>query len=588
MVWAMREVGTMGMVLARTAAFRPAGQRARLVAATLLAVCAAPALAGEAPPAKTESPAAEKPSERLPIPVGSWVADAEKQLKDSLKDEYQKKGAVERTALARRLLKLAQENRKELLTCYIALREARDVGVSAGDFETAFAAIDLLAETFEVDAAESKASALLTIARNLTTADAAEGVFHAGMELLDRLRKGAQLETAVKLLSPLEDLARRANNPELLKTVQARAKDVRARQAEWAKAKPHVEKLAAEPDDADAAAAVAKYHVASEGDWERALPLFARCSAPALKEAATKDLAKPEEAAAQAEAGDRWWSLSERETGSLKAALQRRAAAWYNQALEGLSGPRKAQAEKRIQAAAGIAGSAGEWLKTAGLVFWVNPGSDPAGKARDLISNAPPTNTGAVPVVTDAGLKALKFESSYVTYPATDAVRAIKGAGSFFLWIKHEKSIEAYASAIFRGAAPGPQVGKGYADFSLFLHQDRLMLWFNWPESTWPGTDGKTAFFSKRALTPGKWTMCGAAWDGTTIAIYVNGERDNTYKSAATPLKRSGPDDVVLGCDPAGSPEYYSGLMSCAMIFNRALTDPEAKQLYLMYAHQGR
>jgi hypothetical protein len=43
-----------------------------------------------------------------------------------------------------------------------------------------------------------------------------------------------------------------------------------------------------------------------------------------------------------------------------------------------------------------------------------------------------------------------------------------------------------------------------------------------------------------------------------------------------------------LGCDPAGSPEYYPGLMSCAMIFNRALTDPEAKQLYLMYAYQGR
>jgi len=247
----------MGMALETTAGSRPAGQRVRLVAATLFAVCAAPALAGEAPPAKTEPPAAEKPGERLPIPVGSWVADAEKQLKDSLKDEYQKKSAAERIALARRLLKLAQENKKELLTHYIALREARDVAVSAGDFETAFTAIDLMAGTFEVDAAESKASAFSTVARSVTTLEAAEKAFHAGLELLDQLGKGAQLDTAVKLLSPLDDLARRASNPELMKTVQARAKDVRARQAEWAKMKPHFEKLAAEPDDAEAAVAVA-------------------------------------------------------------------------------------------------------------------------------------------------------------------------------------------------------------------------------------------------------------------------------------------------------------------------------------------
>src|SRR5439155_1680930 len=106
------------------------------------------------------------------------------------------------------------------------------------------------------------------------------------------------------------------------------------------------------------------------------------------------------------------------------------------------------------------------------------------------------------------------------------------------------------------------------------------MLWFNFPENQWPGVDGKTAFYTKRNLQAGKWYMLGATWDGKSVTMWVNGERDNTYQSTAAPLKRAFPEVLTLGCDVAGSPEYFNGLMHSAMIFNTALPDWQIKLLY--------
>ncbi len=114
------------------------------------------------------------------------------------------------------------------------------------------------------------------------------------------------------------------------------------------------------------------------------------------------------------------------------------------------------------------------------------------------------------------------------------------------------------------------------------------MVWFNFPENAWPGVDGKSAFYAKHTLQAGKWMMLGVTWDGKTITIWVNGERDNSYQSTTTPLKRSFPEVVTLACDTAGSPEYFNGLMQGAMIYNRALGEFEIKMLYNLSGIQGK
>ncbi|MCY3022651.1 MAG: hypothetical protein NTW87_27035 [Planctomycetota bacterium] len=325
----------------------------RFAGAIALAVSVvAPGAAEEAPAAKPDVKTAGQADKRLPAPPAAVLAEPERQIKEVFKDEYQKKAATDRIELAKRLLKLAEESRNDGLTYYVALREARDVAASAGDLGTAMAAADLLSSSFVVDAAEMKANALVLASRAVATPEAVEKVFGQGMDTLEQAVKEAQYDSAAKLLTTLEDLARRSGKSELVTTVQTRSKDIRAQQAGWSKVKPAFDKLKANPDDPEAALTVARYHLGLRADWEQALPLLAKCSAPALKAAAAKDLAKPEDPAGRADAGDLWWSASEKETGAFKDMLQDRAASWYGQALGELTGLRKAQAEKHMQTAA--------------------------------------------------------------------------------------------------------------------------------------------------------------------------------------------------------------------------------------------
>jgi tetratricopeptide (TPR) repeat protein/predicted Ser/Thr protein kinase len=225
-------------------------------------------------------------------------------------------------------------------------------------------------------------------------------------------------------------------------------------------------------------------------------------------------------------------------------------------------------------------------FKAAGLVFWVSPASDPANTTREMLTNVMSTDKGTVTVVPDAGMKVMQFNDSYAYYNATEAVKSISATGSIFVWVKTEKLPPAFQSMIFRGDQLTG--ANGHADFSLFWKGDKAMLWFNYPENQWPGVDGKSAFYTKKPLVAGKWTMIGATWDGKTVTMWVNGERDNVYQSSASPLKRSFAEIVALGCDPAGSPEYFNGMMNGAMIFNRAISEFEIKSFYVMSNIAGK
>ena len=368
---------------------------------------------------------------------------------------------------------------------------------------------------------------------------------------------------------------------------QAQAREIAARQAAFEKHEEARQRLAGQPDDAAAHLAIGAYRCFHKQDWKAGLPHLARGADPLLKEAAQRELKDPKEAEAQADLGDLWWQQAEKESSPVKEVLQRRATFWYTEALVGLPPARHAVVLKRLQAGFGSMGAAIEKLKASGLAFCVAPGADPTGKARELLTLTPPTHVGTVTEAMDAGVKALKFANGYASYPASDAVRAIQAVGSYVVWIKHAQSVGPWAGVIFRGTAPDPKVGRGVTDFSLFLYQDRFRLSLNWPDNEWPGVDGKTTFISKSPVPVGQWTMCGVTWNGSAIVLYLDGQRDRAFESTMTPLARKFPVQVALGCDPAGSPEFYNGLLSCAMIFDRALTDAEVKQLHALAGPLG-
>jgi len=539
------------------------------------------AVTGEPKPVKPETSV-----ERLPVPSGAKVQEAESLLKEVLKDDYQKRTALERIALAKRLIQVAGESKADPNLYFASLREARDIAVSAGEIDLAWSACELLSQTFTIDEKEQKTAILMTLSRSGVSGEPALKIVQAGRELLDSFVSESQFEAAVKLLSPLEDLSRRTNDPESIRSFQSRAKEVRAQQTEWARVKPSIDKLKDNPADADAALAVGKYHILSSGDWQKALPVLATCASPALQLAAEKDLTSPSQPEGKADIGDLWWTAAEKETGLLKSALQQRALTWYQPALEGLASARKVKLEKRVQGALS-SGNSVEGLKSAGLVFWINPAVDVSGMGRELLSAAAPKFVGAVPVVADDGIKAFKLNDTYPTYASTEPVKAVSKTGSAIVWFRMDKSVGTYNGLLFKGVAQAPKSGLGRTDFSIMGSGERIILFFNWPENEFPGVEGKTAFYSKRPIPLGKWAMVGATWDGSTISIYFNGERDMTYKSTLTPARHD--DSIVgLGCDPAGANQGFIGLMGGAMVFNRALTELEIRQLYFKSGIQGK
>jgi hypothetical protein len=317
-------------------------------------------VAAPAVPAPKPVAVPAKPAVRVPVPAGPEAADAEKEIKSIFKDEYPKRAAADRAALARKLLQAGEETKDDAVLQFVTLREARDLAASAGDLDTALTAIDQMGKAFLVDVPDLKATAFASAARSVE-ADEGERVFTKGLDLMDRLAGDGEFDAAVKLAVPLEDLARRLRSAEHIKTAQARAKECRVQLTEWNRVRPSAEKLKETPDDAEACLAVGKYYAAAR-KWAAALPLLAKGSHAGLKEAAAKELAKPADAAALADAGDLWFALAEKETGAFKAVLQDRARELYEKALPGLAGLAKAKVEKRLQSATEVASGSGDWI----------------------------------------------------------------------------------------------------------------------------------------------------------------------------------------------------------------------------------
>ncbi|MGD0089789.1 MAG: hypothetical protein ABSE73_07700 [Planctomycetota bacterium] len=353
-------------------------------AALLVMGCVMHCAGEEAPAGKKEALEADT---RLPVPPAALLGETEKRIREALKEEYAKRGAADRIALAQRLLKIAEENKEDAPVRYAALREAKDIAAAAGDSAIALAAAEALSAVFKVNKDDLKLAAFTVVARAAATAEDADKALTAGDGLLSALAGEASFEAALKLAPQLEDLARKARNAEALKTIQLRSKELRGQQTEWNKVKPMLDKLAANPDDPEANLAVGRFACFAKGDWDKGLPLLLKGSDAALKALAEKDLAKPAAAADAAALGDAWADYADKQLGTAKACIQGRAKDFYERALPELSGVAKLKVEKRLDGLAGAPSSRIDLLALADPVKSAIAGTWKA-EGRALVSDA--------------------------------------------------------------------------------------------------------------------------------------------------------------------------------------------------------
>jgi serine/threonine-protein kinase len=310
---------------------------------------------GQAPPVvikpvppRTDVPP-PPPAAKLAVPDEAKQAAAEKLIKDLFKDDYAKKAAADRLALANRLAKKARETKGDAAARFVLLGEAQDLAAQAGDVAGCFRTIDEMGQSFSIDGMAMKMAALGKAAASSTNLGVARIVVDQYLNLTDEIVSRDDYETAQRSLAEADALARKINNVVVIGRVETRSKTVRELQTKFEAVKEQAAKLRNKPADPEANLAMGRFVCFEKADWDRGLPMLAKGSNAALKALAQKELASPDTAAAEAELADAWADLAKAEQGSVKLQLQRHAYYWYQQAAPNLQGLAQATVQKRMK-----------------------------------------------------------------------------------------------------------------------------------------------------------------------------------------------------------------------------------------------
>jgi len=297
---------------------------------------------------------AQNAAKKTPVPADAAQAEAMKLVKEVYGDEYPKaETSREKQDLAKKLLGKARETADDPTGKFVLLKLARDIASQANDAQTAFQAIDEMADNFQVDVLETKSIVLTkfaSAARHSLKPTQHISIAEEALKLVDQAVSQDNFTVADQLGKLALDEARKTSEKELVSKVQGQI----AAASETAKAYEDVKaarvKLEKTPDDHESNLVVGKYLCFVKGDWEKGLAMLALGKDEALKALATQELQGAASSTEQAKLGDGWWNLAEKQEGKTKKQIQARAGYWYQKALPGLSGLIKDKAEKRTKA----------------------------------------------------------------------------------------------------------------------------------------------------------------------------------------------------------------------------------------------
>jgi hypothetical protein len=286
---------------------------------------------------------------RIPLPTAAAQEKARKLVMEVFQDELKNaREPAARAKLAAELLQQGRDTRDELTLRFVLLEEARDLAARAGEAGLAFTAIDELGKTFAVDALPSKAAALKLAAEAAESKEAGKAVLDVTLPLIAEALETDQYDAARLLGQVAETAARKAKSPSLVLDAHKRIAEIAAAEKGFAKQQGYLDRLKANPDDAEANGELGKYYGLMKRHWDRALPYLAKGSDAALKALAERDLASPRVTLPQLALADAWWELAAKEQDPTRLALQVRAAFWYDKAIGQLSGLNRTKAQKRL------------------------------------------------------------------------------------------------------------------------------------------------------------------------------------------------------------------------------------------------
>lgn len=289
---------------------------------------------------------------RLAVPDEAILKSSTEEVRNIYKVDYdaaRKPG--ERSALAAKLFERGVRPKEDPARRFACLSQARDLAAGCGDVVLSLRAIDELSEVFTVEVLPMKVTALGSLANTLRGMDALRSLlFGQILPVLDEAEAADDYEAAAKLLAIAEKASRSSKERSVTTLIsQRRTRTERLRKA-YANIADAVKTLAVDLRDAEANLTVGKFECFDKEDWYKGLPMLARGSDAALAELARLDRADPTAAAAQAQLGQKWWELADKQSEpNVKSAMQRRARYWFRAALPLLEGDDKVRITSRLE-----------------------------------------------------------------------------------------------------------------------------------------------------------------------------------------------------------------------------------------------
>ncbi len=285
----------------------------------------------------------------LPIPSEAAQAKAERMVREVYGKEMASRDPISRQALAQKLLRQALDSPDDPAARFVLLREARDIAASAGDAATAHRAIRQMAQFHRIDTPRILLAAMTTAHAAATTAEAQVAVAQTCLGAVDQAITADDYASATRFVSTAEAAATKAKNVPLITHVRERARVLQVIFLEFQSAQKAQEFLLHKPDDAESAARAGRFACLYKGEWSSGLALIARGADSALKTIAIEDLAASSNPAKRLSTAHGWWELAQTQPQPARKHLQLRAAFWYRQVLQDLSGINLAIVQKRLE-----------------------------------------------------------------------------------------------------------------------------------------------------------------------------------------------------------------------------------------------
>ena len=299
---------------------------------------------------KPESEAEAKP-EASPAAVPDEAARrrASKLLQDTFQDELANaRTGAEKAALARKMLRQSMAIADDPAGRFVLLETSCTLAKEANDPTTALATVDLMAKYYALDAWPKKTELLAQMVQGAKMVGHHRALAEQALLLTRKATEARQFEMAAKLSELALAEAGKGHEPKLFARAHALATDSKNALTQFRDYQAAKARIQQEPANAKANLAAGRYECLTLGDWETGLRKLALGSDESLRGLATKDLAAPKDADAQAAVGDGWWELAKDDAGDYQACLYRRAARWYEKALPEATGLLKSKLEKRL------------------------------------------------------------------------------------------------------------------------------------------------------------------------------------------------------------------------------------------------